>query len=122
MNRIALLVYLCDIVPCRENLCCNVRGARGIIPVASQLAKNVELVILLFEHAGGGVAGIGGGAQLPMSTASTDQVIVSDLPDIGELPFGAEVNVGAEYALILSRLGILDGEPDNPVSAFNSSI
>jgi hypothetical protein len=57
-----------------------------------------------------------------MSTASVDQVIVSDLPDIGQLPFGAEVNDDVECALILRRLGILDGEPDNPVSAFNSSI
>ena len=57
-----------------------------------------------------------------MSTAYTDQVIVSDLPDIGELPFAVEVNDDVECALILRRLGILDGESDRPVPAFNSSI
>jgi FXSXX-COOH protein len=58
-----------------------------------------------------------------MFPAYTDQVIVSDLPDIGELPLDAEVNVDdAEYARIIRRLITLDGEPHSPVSAFNSSI
>jgi hypothetical protein len=75
------------------------------------------------EQTGGGVAGIGGGAQLPMFLASTDRVFVSDLPDIGELPLDAEVNVDdVEYARIMRRLITQDGEPLNRVSAFNSSI
>lgn len=58
-----------------------------------------------------------------MYPAYTLQVIVSELPDIGELPLDAEVNVDdAEYARIMRRLIIVDGEPRNPVSAFNSSI
>ena len=49
--------------------------------------------------------------------------VVSDLPDIGELPLDAEVNVDdVEYARIMRRLITQDGEPLNRVSAFNSSI
>jgi hypothetical protein len=86
----------------------------------------------LADHVGGGgVTNIGGGAQLPMSTVyaaqvSTvyaDQVIESDLPDLLDLPLDAEVNVeDVEYAAIMRRIGISDGEPGTKVSAFNSSI
>jgi hypothetical protein len=58
-----------------------------------------------------------------MFPAYTDQDIVSELPDIGELPLDAEVYVDeAEYARIMRRLITLDGEPLPSVSAFNSSI
>jgi hypothetical protein len=58
-----------------------------------------------------------------MSTVYTDQVIVSDLSDIGDLPLDAEVNVDVgEYVRIMRRLGSLDGGPGTSVSAFNSSI
>jgi hypothetical protein len=58
-----------------------------------------------------------------MFPAYKDQVIVSDLPDIGELPLDAEVNVDdVEYARIMRRLITLDGELHDQVSAFNSSI
>ena len=53
-----------------------------------------------------------------MSTAYTDQVIVSDLPDIGEL----RLQANRRLLDLLRRLGILDGESDRPVPAFNSSI
>jgi hypothetical protein len=71
----------------------------------------------------GGVTDIGGGAQLRMSTICSD-VVVSDLYDISDVPFDAEVNVNdTEYQSIMDRTGIAGGgEPGTRVSAFNSSI
>jgi hypothetical protein len=58
-----------------------------------------------------------------MFPAYTDQDIVSELPDIGELSLDAEVNVDdAECARIVRRLITPDVEPLPSVSAFNSSI
>jgi hypothetical protein len=73
------------------------------------------LVIIWLDHVGGGgIANIGGGAQLPMSTQCVVQV---------DLPLGADVDIDdAEYARIMRRIGNGDGEPGTEVSAFNSSI
>jgi hypothetical protein len=58
-----------------------------------------------------------------MSKVCEDDVIVSVVPDTRELPLDAEVNLDdAEYAGIMRRIGIAEGEPGTSVSAFNSSI
>jgi FXSXX-COOH protein len=58
-----------------------------------------------------------------MSKKYADQFIMSGLPDIGDLPLDAEVNVDdVEYARIMRRIRTGDGEPGTTVSAFNSSI
>jgi FXSXX-COOH protein len=78
----------------------------------------------LADHVGGGgVTNIGGGAQLPMSTLQVDPVITSDLTDLHDLSLDVEVNLDdGEYARIMRRIGLGDGEPGTTVSAFNSSI
>jgi len=57
-----------------------------------------------------------------MSRVSEDDVIVSGVSDMRDVPLDAEDNVSdVEYAHIMRRLtGIAEGEPS--VSAFNSSI
>ncbi len=46
----------------------------------------------------------------------------SDLP-VDDLPLGADVAVDdAEYALIMGRIGLVDGEQGTMVSLFNSAI
>jgi hypothetical protein len=73
------------------------------------------------DHAGGGgVAGIDRGAQLPMST-DVITILESELSDMHDLPLDAVVDV-VEYNRIMRRIGVSDGEPVTPVSAFNSSI
>ena len=58
-----------------------------------------------------------------MSRQSADDVIVSGLSDVRDLPFDAEVIVDdVEYARIMRQIGITEGEPGTSVSAFNSSI
>jgi hypothetical protein len=50
-------------------------------------------------------------------------VIVTDMSDIRDLPLDAEINIDdVEYAHIMRRIGIAEGEPGTSVSAFNSSI
>jgi len=45
------------------------------------------------------------------------------MSDLSDLPLDAEVNLDdAEYAHIMRRIGITEGEPGTTVSAFNSSI
>jgi hypothetical protein len=86
------------------------------------------LVVNFSEHVGGGVAGIGRGAQLPMSEEYvskkyTHPFVMSDLAEIDDLPLDAEVNLDdIEYARIMRRIDSGDGEPGATVSAFNSSI
>jgi hypothetical protein len=56
-----------------------------------------------------------------MSTNLASAVVVPGTPDIQDLPFDADVIIDeAEYALIIRRIGVAEGEPS--VSAFNSSI
>jgi len=58
---------------------------------------------------------------MPISYA--DDVFTSDVSDIHDLPLDAEVGFGGvEYAHIMRRIGIAEGEPGTSVSAFNSSI
>jgi hypothetical protein len=58
-----------------------------------------------------------------MSTTYADAVLTSDMSDIHDLPFDTEVSIdGVEYAHIMRRIGIAEGEPGTSVSAFNSSI
>jgi FXSXX-COOH protein len=53
---------------------------------------------------------------------ATQDVLISDMSDIHDLPLDAQLNIDdAEYAHIVRRIGI-DGEPGTSVSAFNSSI
>jgi hypothetical protein len=47
--------------------------------------------------------------------------IISDVPDNHELPLGVTVD-GTEYAHLLRRIGLVEGESGTVVSAFNSSI
>lgn len=73
------------------------------------------------DHVGGdGIADIGGGAQLPMPTVN--EVYVSHVSDIGDLPLDVEVNADdVEYGIV-RRISVTDGELATRVSAFNSSI
>jgi hypothetical protein len=58
---------------------------------------------------------------MPISYA--DDVFTSDVSDIHDLPLDAEVGFDeVEYAHIMRRIGIAEGEPGTSVSAFNSSI
>ncbi len=58
-----------------------------------------------------------------MPTSYADDVFTSDMSDIHDVPLDAEVNFDEpEYAHIMRRIGIAEGEPGTPVSAFNSSI
>jgi hypothetical protein len=58
-----------------------------------------------------------------MPTTDAGAVFTSDMSDIHDLPLDAEVSIDdIEYAHIMRRIGIADGEPGTPVSAFNSSI
>ena len=58
-----------------------------------------------------------------MSRHSAADPIVSGMSDLSDLPLDAEVNLDdAEYAHIMRRIGITEGEPGTTVSAFNSSI
>jgi hypothetical protein len=58
-----------------------------------------------------------------MPTIFADAVIASDMSDIHDLPLDADVNIDDfEYAHIMRRIGIVEGEPGTSVSAFNSSI
>ena len=54
---------------------------------------------------------------------STDVITIleSELSDMHDLPLDAVVDV-VEYNCIMRRIGVSDGEPVTPVSAFNSSI
>jgi hypothetical protein len=58
-----------------------------------------------------------------MTVIQADASITSDMSDIGELPLDAKVSLDdAEYAHIMRRIGVAEGEPGTSVSAFNSSI
>jgi hypothetical protein len=58
-----------------------------------------------------------------MPTIYADEVIVSEVSDIRDLPLDTEDSIDdAEYAHIMRRSGIAEGEPGTSVSAFNSSI
>jgi hypothetical protein len=58
-----------------------------------------------------------------MSTLYAVSVFESDVSDIRDLPLDAEVTIDdVEYAHIMRRIGIAEGEPGTSVSAFNSSI
>lgn len=58
-----------------------------------------------------------------MPTTYADAVLTSDMSDIHDLPLDAEVSIDdAEYAHIMRRIGLVEGEPGTSVSAFNSSI
>jgi hypothetical protein len=58
-----------------------------------------------------------------MSITYADDVFTSDMSDINDLPLDAEVGLGdVEYAHIMRRIGIAEGEQGTSVSAFNSSI
>jgi hypothetical protein len=58
-----------------------------------------------------------------MATSYADDVFTSDMSDIHDLPLDAEGNFDeVEYAHIMRRIGIAEGEQGTSVSAFNSSI
>ena len=58
-----------------------------------------------------------------MPTTYGDAVFTSDMSDIHDLPLDAEVSIDdVEYAHIMRRIGIAEGEQGTSVSAFNSSI
>jgi hypothetical protein len=58
-----------------------------------------------------------------MSRLYVDHDIVSEVSDTRDLPLDAEVNLDdVEYAHLMRRIGIAEGEPGTSVSAFNSSI
>jgi hypothetical protein len=58
-----------------------------------------------------------------VTTAQDTPLIASDTPDLRDLPLDADVTIDdAEYAHIMRRTGIAEGEPGTSVSAFNSSI
>jgi hypothetical protein len=58
-----------------------------------------------------------------MAATRAGAPVVSSIPDLGNLPFDAEVNLDStEYAAIMQRIGEPVGEWVTPVSAFNSSI
>jgi hypothetical protein len=58
-----------------------------------------------------------------MPVAEADEVVLSRVIDVSDVPLRAEVNIdGLEYIRIMRRIGIQDGESVTPVSAFNSSI
>jgi hypothetical protein len=47
----------------------------------------------------------------------------SEVPDIGDIPLDTPVQVtGDDYARVMRRIGLAEGEPGTSVSAFNSSI
>jgi hypothetical protein len=70
--------------------------------------------------------GVGAGLGSPIShmpTIYADEVIVSDVSDNRDLPLDTEDNIDdVEYAHIMRRIGLAEGEPGTSVSAFNSSI
>jgi hypothetical protein len=53
--------------------------------------------------------------------ATDDEFILSDVLDSQDLPLEVSVD-GAEYALLMRRISLVEGEPGTHVSAFNSSI
>lgn len=58
-----------------------------------------------------------------MRTSYPDDVLTSDMSDIQDLPLDAKVGIDdVEYAHIMRRIGIAEGESGTSVSAFNSSI
>jgi hypothetical protein len=58
-----------------------------------------------------------------MPTSYAGDVFTSDVSDIHDLPLDAEVSFDeVEYAHIMRRIGVVEGEPGTSVSAFNSSI
>jgi FXSXX-COOH protein len=58
-----------------------------------------------------------------MPTIYADEVIVSEVSDIRDLPLDTEDAIDdAEYAHIMRRSGVAEGDPGTSVSAFNSSI
>lgn len=58
-----------------------------------------------------------------MPTSYADEVIMSGLSDVSDLPLDAEVNLDdAECACIMRRIGIIEDGPGTSVSAFNSFI
>ncbi|HEY3882966.1 MAG TPA: hypothetical protein VGM12_30635 [Trebonia sp.] len=58
-----------------------------------------------------------------MTVALQDEVVLSGVTDVSDVPLRADVNIdGLEYMRIMRRIGIQDGESVTPVSAFNSSI
>jgi hypothetical protein len=58
-----------------------------------------------------------------MPTSYAGDVFTSDVSDIHDLPLDAEVSFDeVEYAHLMRRIGVVEGEPGTSVSAFNSSI
>src|SRR6202000_1558522 len=58
-----------------------------------------------------------------MATSYADDVFTSDMSDIHDLPLDAEGSFDeVEYAHIMRRIGIAEGEAGTSVSALNSSI
>jgi hypothetical protein len=58
-----------------------------------------------------------------MAVAQDDEVVLSSLIDVSDVPLQADVNIDSlEYMRIMRRIGINDDESVTPVSAFNSSI
>jgi hypothetical protein len=51
------------------------------------------------------------------------EVINSVMSDVRDQPFDFDVDIDStEYSRIMRRIGVHDGEPVTPVSAFSSSI
>ena len=58
-----------------------------------------------------------------MTVALESEVLTSGVADVGSVPLDAELYMDdRDYARIMRRIGISDGEAAPSVSAFNSSI
>jgi len=70
------------------------------------------------------VVAVGLGSPIShMHTIHADEVVASNVSDIRDQPLDMQGNIDdVEYALIMRRIGIAEGEPGTSVSAFNSSI
>ena len=102
---------------CRETAADCLELAR-IAPDPAVRARFMLLASKFHELA----AGIGGGAQLPMSKGLYSDDIEADL-SVYDLPLDAEGGIdNAECAHVLRRIGVAEDELGTPVSAFNSSI
>jgi len=56
-------------------------------------------------------------------TPATEEMLLSDLADLGDVPLNATPAIDAgQYARLMRQIGVTEGEAGTPVSAFNSSI
>ena len=96
--------------------------------VSSCPYTGLEVATSYFSHLSDQPAdeGVGAGLGSPIShmpAIYADEAILSDVSDNRDLPLDMEVSIDkVEYAHIMRRIGVIEGEPGTSVSAFNSSI